>query len=265
MTYNFESVTVRLGGNLALAVEQLELQPGALVALIGSNGSGKTTLLRLMAGLLNPSSGQVKRSDDHVAYVAQRQEQHSWMPLTVTEVLRMSRYRGRGLLGRLGSDDRRAVSDAAERLEVANLTGRQFGRLSGGQRQRVLIASALAAGAPCLLLDEPITGLDLPSQQIILDVAAAERSRGRLVVFSTHHLDEARRADRVLVLANRIVADGTPAEALTPERLTEAFGQRIIGLGGDTARNGSTEAKTHPVLVDEHGHEPTFVPTGTEA
>ncbi|MEI2420465.1 hypothetical protein V6O07_09330, partial [Arthrospira platensis SPKY2] len=81
-----------------------------------------------------------------------------------------------------------------------------------------------------ILLDEPITGLDLPSQNVITEVMAAEAARGAAVVFSTHHLDEARRAHRVVLLAGRVIADGEPAEVLTPELLAIAFGGRLIKI-----------------------------------
>ena len=91
---------------------------------------------------------------------------------------------------------------------------RPFGDLSGGQRQRVLVAQALVARPDLLLLDEPITGLDLASQQRILEVIADETAAGTSVVLSTHHLGEARHTDRVLLLAGCIVADGPPDEVL---------------------------------------------------
>lgn len=228
--FQLDHVSVRLDGRTALDVEHLELRGGELIGLIGSNGSGKTTLLRVLANLISVDEGTVHGDRSRVAYVGQRQDQHRWMPLTVTEVLRMGRYGQTGLLGRLGGTDRRAITAAAERLQISDLIDRPFGDLSGGQKQRVLLATALTTDAPTLLLDEPITGLDLPSQQIITAIASEERDVGRLVVISTHHLDEARICDRVILLANRVVADGTPDEVLQPALLAEAFGQRVVHL-----------------------------------
>lgn len=245
--FHLQNLTCRFGHTTALAVDDLTLQAGETVALIGPNGSGKTTLLRLVAGLINPTTGTIARNCSHVAYVAQHQHHHPWMPLTVGEVLKMGRYGHRGMLGRLNREDHTLISAAADRLEVADLQSRQFGELSGGQCQRVQIAAALAADAPCLLLDEPITGLDLPSQKIINQVAEEERDRGRLVVLSTHHLEEAKTCDRVLVLATRLVADGPPAEALQASALAAAFGARVVRVddGADS---------TELALIDDHGH-----------
>jgi ABC-type Mn2+/Zn2+ transport system ATPase subunit len=175
--------------------------------------------------------------------VTQTPSHHRWMPLTVDEVLRMGRYQMRGLVGRLRASDRAIVAEAADLLEVHHLRRRPFGELSGGQRQRVLVAQALAAEPDVLLLDEPITGLDLPSQLRILDVIADHARQGGLVVFSTHHLAEARRADRVMLLAGCLLADGPPAEVLVPQLLAEAFGGRLLRDDGTS------------ILVDDHGHD----------
>jgi ABC-type Mn2+/Zn2+ transport system ATPase subunit len=210
---------------------------------VGPNGSGKTTLLRLVAGLLPPGTGEVHvRAGVRFAYVAQHQHQHRFMPLTAGEVLDMSRYGERGLLGRFRAADRAVVHAAAERLGVSDLRDRAFGELSGGQRQRVLMASAVASQAAVLLLDEPVTGLDLPSQQRIMAVVAAERAAGRLVVLSTHDLDEAGQCDRVVLLAGRVVAHGSPGEVLVAANLREAYGSHVVEEDGV------------PRVIDDHGH-----------
>jgi manganese transport system ATP-binding protein len=177
-----------------------------------------------------------------VAFVAQQHGQHRWMPLMVDEVLRMGAYRGRPVVGRLPTEVHAELAAVAERLEVADLRRRSFGALSGGQRQRVLVAQALVGSPRLLLLDEPITGLDLASQHTILTVIAAEVAAGATVLYSTHHLAEARRADRVVLLAGRVVAAGAPADVLRPDLLASAFGGRVLRLGAGA------------VLVDDHGH-----------
>ncbi|HEY3486106.1 MAG TPA: metal ABC transporter ATP-binding protein [Ilumatobacteraceae bacterium] len=233
---------VHYGPVVALAPTSFRLEAGTSVSLVGPNGSGKSTLLGLLAGLVRPTSGGVEVRVP-VAMVTQHQRHHQWMPLSVDEVLRMGRYAARGLVGRLRRDDHDAIDAAAARLEVDELRHRSFGDLSGGQRQRVLVAQALASEPGLLLLDEPITGLDLPSQARILEVVHDEVARGGTVVLSTHHLGEARRTDRVMLLAGCVVADGPPAAVLQPGHLAEAFGNRLVGAGSDA------------MVVDEHGHE----------
>jgi manganese transport system ATP-binding protein len=102
--------------------------------------------------------------------------------------------------------------------------------LSGGQRQRVFVAQGLAQDHDILLLDEPLTGIDLPTAQAIDKVIHDERSRGCAVVMTTHDLSEARVADHVLLLSGRVVASGPPDEVLTAKHLAEAYGESLLHL-----------------------------------
>ena len=239
----FIGVSVRYADVVALDTTSTTFRRGTSVALVGANGSGKSTVLRLLAGLLDPTTGSVERvAGVEAAFIAQQHEHHDWMPLPVDEVIRMGCYRARGLLGRVTRADRKEIGEVAERLEVADLLRRPFSDLSGGQRQRVLVAQALIGAPRLLLLDEPITGLDLPSQEAILSIIDAEVAAGSTVVFSTHHLEEAKRAGRVMLLAGCVIADGTPDEVLRPEHLATAFGGRLLRIGGEA------------LLVDDHGH-----------
>ncbi len=214
-----DGVTVTYGANRALDEVTFELEAGCAAALIGANGAGKTTLLHVLAGLVKPKIGTVT-APAVVGYMPHHQRLQSWMPLTVREVLGMGCYRTRGLIRRMTAEDRQKVRRAAERLDVVGLLRRQFGELSTGQRQRVLMAQLLVQGAALLLLDEPITGLDRMSQKRILDVIDEERKRGAIVVFSTHHLEEARHADYVMVLmSGRLMEQGAPEEILATEML----------------------------------------------
>ena len=227
--FTLNDVKVSFGNRQVLDIDSMRFDSGAAVALMGSNGSGKTTLLRLLGGLLVPTSGDVRKDYEiTVGYVSQHHSPHAFMPMTVNEVLMIGRFRERGLLGRMRKDDRDAMDVAAERLKVADLRRRSFGQLSGGQRQRVLIASALASQSDCLLLDEPITGLDIPSQDIVLEVVDAERMRNKLVVLSTHHLSEARLCERIVLLKGAVLADGTPEQVLNEENMAAAFGANAV-------------------------------------
>jgi ABC-type Mn2+/Zn2+ transport system ATPase subunit len=235
--------SVRYGDVVGLRNASLTFVAGSSVALVGANGSGKSTMLELLGGLLRPTDGTVSiAADASASFVAQQHGQHRWIPLTVGEVLRMGTYRELGLLRPSRASDRGEIAAVAARLEVDGLLRRSFGELSGGQRQRVLMAQALVGAPRLLLLDEPITGLDLASQQTIVRIIAEEVGRGACVVFSTHHLDEARQAHRVVLLATDVVADGDPDVVLRPELLARAFAGRLVGDGDAT------------MLVDDHGH-----------
>lgn len=214
---------------------------------MGPNGSGKTTLLRSLVGSLRSTSGRVEVHGT-IAYVLQHRAGQTWMPLTVGEVITMGRYGERGLLGRLTTSDRQLIDDAAERLEVGDLLSSQFGELSGGQQQRTLLAQALVQQPTVLLLDEPITGLDLASQQRILDLIDEETEQGTTVVLTTHNLDEARHCDTVLLLAGSLIASGPPDDVLTTANLREAFGDRLLGDHHDHDHSSAL------LVIDDHAH-----------
>ena len=226
------SLRVAYGPRLALVDVDVDIAPGTSTALIGPNGSGKSTFLRAVAGLVAPTSGTIERGGATVAMVLQSTEIDRSVPITVQDVMTMARYPSRGLIGRLRRHDRAVIDDALERLAIGDLRRRQLHELSGGQRQRVLVAQGVAQEADVLLLDEPVNGLDVTSRQLILDLVDAERDAGRALVVSTHHLDDARRCDRVVLVDGRVIADGAPADVLAPAVLDEAFGAfRTTGEG----------------------------------
>lgn len=243
-----QNLTVEFGSTPALTAVSFEVEPGVAAALVGPNGSGKTTLLKVLAGLYEPRTGRVAWSPEPtIAFVLQHGASPRWLPLTVSEVIRMGRFAQLGAVRPIRRVDRAAVAEVAERMEVHELLRSPFSDLSGGQRQRVLIAQALVQEPNVLLLDEPITGLDLASQRRILDVVDEETDRGTTVVLSTHHMEEAKRCELVLLLASRLVAVGPPGQVLTAPNLREAYGARVLSIAdGDGA----------PVtLLDEHGHD----------
>lgn len=215
----------------------LDLPAGGLTAVIGPNGSGKSTLLRALSGLHAPRSGDLlvcgaPPGRHEVAHVLQTQHVNHALPVTVAEVVRMGRYRRRGPFRRLTAEDREAIDRAMRRVEVTDLADRHLDELSGGQRQRVYLAQGLAQEAELLLLDEPVTGLDLTSLDRIAEVLREETSAGRTVVITTHELHTAQAADHVVLLAGRVVASGTPDEVLTPDHLAEAYGGHLHELPG---------------------------------
>ena len=245
------------GARIALAGATFELPLGAAVALIGPNGSGKSTLLRALAGLTEPRSGSLtvasRATRGAVALVLQTTAVDRSLPVTVGETVTMARYASRGPFGRLRPDDRRIVAEALTRMDVAALAGRQLDELSGGQRQRVLVAQGLAQEADLLLLDEPVTGLDVVSRELILEAIVAERAAGRTVVVSTHDLDDARRADLVMLLANRVVAFGPPDEVLTDEPLCAAYGGRVLRVPEGVIVMDDPHHDHHDQHVDRRG------------
>jgi manganese/iron transport system ATP-binding protein len=211
---------------------------GEQVAIIGPNGAGKSTLLRLVAGALQPARGEVRLAGndpaEHVciAYVPQRSQLNASFPATVEDVVMMGRARQIGLFRRPRRGDRDFVRRSLARVDALPLAKMRMGELSGGQQQRVLIARALAQEAALLLLDEPLTGLDAPSREKILEILGSLRPDGVTVLFATHDLDLAvSRFDRVMLLNRRLIAFGRGAEAVGNETLRQAYGPHIHRLG----------------------------------
>lgn len=229
-----EAVSVHHGSQRALGDVTFEVPTGSTLAVIGPNGSGKSTLLGALAGLNEVSTGVLevpaRNRRGGVALVLQSTDVERSLPITVRETVKMARYARLGLLGRCTSTDREAVGEALERVGAGDLEWLQLQELSGGQRQRVLVAQGLAQHGELLLLDEPLTGLDLVAARMISMVISEESAAGRTVVFTTHDLDDARRADNVLLLATRQVAFGPPGDVLTPGPLREAFGGNVLHL-----------------------------------
>ncbi len=263
-----DCVCVRYGTVEALHDATLRIPRGVSVAIIGPNGSGKSTLLGVLSGLVDVASGTARVLGEdvpprrgRVAHVLQETAVRPEMPMTVAETVRLGTYAELGLLRRPTARMRERVAAAIERLDVADLLGRQLPELSGGQRQRVLIAQGLAQDAELLLLDEPVAGLDVTSQRIILEVIDEERARGNTVITTTHDIGSASRADLVVLVATDIVAFGPPEEVLTPEHLSRAFGGHLHMLPDGTlvldepAHHGVPAAPEAASLDHRHQHD----------
>ena len=225
-----DQLAVSYGETNVLSDVTLDVPPGTSVAVIGPNGSGKSTLLGAIAGLVAPSAGRIEVDRHSLSLVLQGTDVDRSLPITVLEAVRMARYPHRGMFRRMRREDHEAIATALKRTGVDDLTARQIHELSGGQRQRVLVAQGLAQEADVLLLDEPVTGLDIVSREVILDVVRAERAAARSIVMTTHSLEDAAQCDLVVLLAGRMIAFGSPAEVLTEEHLNAAFGGRVLRL-----------------------------------
>ena len=222
---------VRYGDHVALTGIDLALPRGSSLAVIGPNGSGKSTLLHAIAGVADASAGSITTPGEVPALVLQSTEVDRSLPITVADTVGLGRYPDLGLLRRFRATDREAVREAMERLDISDLADRQLHELSGGQRQRVLVAQGLAQRSDLLLLDEPVTGLDIVSRGLILDVIHDEVSADRAVIVTTHDLDDARICDQVLLVDKHAIAVGAPDDVLTEDHLIHAFGGRFIRVG----------------------------------
>jgi manganese transport system ATP-binding protein len=251
-----DAATFRYGSRTAVAPSSFCIPEGHIAAIIGPNGSGKTTLLNGIAGLIEPSSGSVTTTPINgrprrTAYVLQSTRVNESLPITVREVVTMGRYPTTGPYRRLTADDRFQVDQAMERMEITGLADRHITELSGGQRQRVFVAQGLAQDHEMLLLDEPLTGLDITSAQAIDDVIHEEQAHGCTIIHTTHDLTAAQVADYVILMSGVVVASGPAAEVLTAEHLRTAYGPSLIHM--EEARLFLDDpAHQHPQERHEH-------------
>ncbi|EQB15290.1 ABC transporter ATP-binding protein [Novosphingobium lindaniclasticum] len=236
VTIAIEDLHVRLGRRDVLQGLSATLRPGALVGVIGPNGAGKSTLIRAMLGLVPLAGGKVAIDGEplarlhpralarRVAYLPQGQTLH-W-PLTVERLVALGRLPHLGPMSRISAADESAVQDAMARADVTDLASRVATELSGGERARAMLARALAVGAPALAVDEPLASLDPGHQIDVMDLLAREAHEGKLVVAVLHDLTMAARyCDRLLLVnGGELVADGTPQEVLTADRLRAVYG-----------------------------------------
>jgi manganese/iron transport system ATP-binding protein/manganese/zinc/iron transport system ATP- binding protein len=218
-------------GRLALAGVTFTAHAGERLAVLGPNGGGKSTLFRTLLGDVPVASGEIRRLP-RCATVPQTERSRLDYPVSALDVALMGTLSRLPWWRRPGRGDRRAAIEALDRVGLADRAPRLFGELSGGQRQRVLIARALVQDAPVLLLDEPFSGVDSASADVIERLLADLAAEGRTLLIATHDIDQARRWDRVLCLNVRQVAHGAPADVLTRDVLERTYGGAIVALPG---------------------------------
>jgi len=235
-----KNISITAGAASLLRGVDLHLQSGELVALLGPNGAGKTTLLRTALGFLKPKTGTVTLGGDNVQALSSidRARRVAYLPQTrplawpniVRDVVALGRYSHGARLGRLGQEDATAVESAIAACDISHLAMRKMDTLSGGELARVHCARAFAAQAPLLVADEPVAALDPRHQyrvmSLIRDYVHGNHTsqRGALVVLHDISL-AARNADRLIWMKDgKILANGTPQDTLTPERLAQVYG-----------------------------------------
>jgi ABC-type Mn2+/Zn2+ transport system ATPase subunit len=212
------------GGEAVIENVSLTVQRGEFIGLIGPNGAGKSTLFKGILKLLPPLAGSVTHApalQRRIGYVPQRDTLDPIYPLTAWDVVRM------GLLGPLpwyhfpSKKDDAVIRERLEEVKMEDFSDHPFALLSGGQRQRVLIARALAVRPELLVLDEPTAGIDPVAEENILALLGELHEKSQIsILMVSHHIQSLRkRVQRVIVVNNGGVLDGSAAEMLAPERM----------------------------------------------
>ena len=265
------TVTYR-NGHTALRDATFDIPRGTITALVGVNGAGKSTLFKAIMGFVPAAKGEItvlgmpvkealKRNI--VAYVPQSEEVDWSFPVLVEDVVMMGRYGHMGFFRHPKKADHDAVTDALKRVNMIEFRHRQIGELSGGQRKRVFLARALAQEGQVILLDEPFTGVDVQTEDQIIDLLREMRDEGRVMLVSTHNLGSVPEfCDRTVLVKETVIAFGTTEETFTHDNLELAFGGvlRHFVIGGSDLHDDD-DARSIRVITDD---ERPFVVYGDE-
>ncbi len=261
---NVDDITVTYNnGHTAIHDASFRLNGGTICALVGVNGSGKSTLFKSIMGMIKPTKGQVTFNNisvkqalkqNIIAYVPQTEEVDWDFPVLVSDVVMMGRYGHMSFLRIPSKEDKRQVDLALERVNMLDFKHRQIGQLSGGQKKRVFLARALAQQGKVLLLDEPFTGVDVKTENAIIDLLKDLRDEGHLILVSTHNLGSVPEfCDQVVLINQTVLAFGETRTTFTPQNLMTTFGGalRYLSLSGEQLHQDEDPRKMSILTDDE--------------
>jgi len=225
-------VCVELGNNLVLDEVSFCVPRGVLAGVVGPNGGGKTTLFNVLAGLQPIANGSISinghppgSAKSKISYVPQRELVNWRFPLSVRDVVSLGNIKAGFIIPKFWNSDNTGVEEALRKVDMWDNRDVLVSNLSGGQRQRTFIARTLTQQAEILLLDEAFSGVDIASQEGVIDVLRDLRDEGKTILMATHDLNSlSDRFDEVLCINRHVCAYGQPESVFTDEVLTELYG-----------------------------------------
>ncbi len=231
-------LSVSYGNKRVLTNIHLDITAGHVYGVIGPNGAGKSTLFKSILGLIDYNAGKIKVLNQSIedvrkkiAYVPQKDDVDWNFPATVLDIVLMGRYPFKKVLSRLSKEDYNIANEAIEKLGISKLKDRQIGRLSGGQQQRVFIARALAQQADIFFLDEPFVGVDITTEEKIIQILKELASEGKSILVVHHDLSTVDQYfDKVILLNQRLIAFGDTKNIFTQENIAKAYGAQLTIL-----------------------------------
>lgn len=237
-----DGVTVQLTGRTIFSNVSFSVEKGDFVAILGPNGAGKTTLFKLLLGLIKPMAGDIRvlgavphRGDGNIGYAPQHRVLETDLALRARDVVGFGLDGNKWGIG-IGSRKRDKVIEAVlKEVDALQFANAPVGHLSGGEQQRLLIAQALITDPKILLLDEPLSNLDIShAQEIIALLAEISKHRGVTIMLVSHDINPLlTAANRVLYMAHGHTAMGAPDEVVTSETLSKLYDTKV-----EVIRNG---------------------------
>lgn len=226
-----EDLTMAYGDKAVLLDVDVNLYEGTRTAIVGPNGAGKSTLLKGILGLIKPLSGDVrimgkeyKEIQKEVAYIPQSGSVNWNFPTTVFDVVLMGRYVHLGLFKRPGDEDKKKAYEAIQEMGLTEVQDHQISQLSGGQKQRVFFARAICQDASLYLMDEPLAGVDIKTEKVIIKKLMEFQNQGRTSIVVHHDLHTVEEYfDHALLLNRRVISQGPVKEALSDKYLEIAY------------------------------------------
>lgn len=218
----------------------LTLPSSSLIGVIGPNGAGKSTFIKALMGMIPTKNANIRifsqpvnQVRKRIAYVPQRNDIDMDFPILVQDVVVMGRYPHLNWFSRPGKKDRGLAHDALEKVGMSGFSKRQIGELSGGQQQRVFLARALAQEADLFMLDEPFAGIDVRSEEIIVELLKSLQKEGKTIVVVHHDLSKVTEYfDHLVILNQSLIASGKTEEVFTIKNLERAYEGKISFLSG---------------------------------
>ncbi|MEG3755809.1 manganese/iron ABC transporter ATP-binding protein [Psychromonas arctica] len=256
------TVTYR-NGFTAIHNASFSLPKGSITALVGINGSGKSTIFKSIMGLVSLKTGSVNilglsvkqaLKSNIVAYVPQSEEIDWDFPILVEDVVMMGRYGHMNMLRMSSAKDREMVDQALRRVNMQDYRHRQIGELSGGQKKRIFLARALAQESQVILLDEPFTGVDVKTEEHIMQLLKVLREEGKVILVSTHNLGSIPEfCDRTVFINRTVLDEGQTGKVFTPDNIQKAFGGalRHFVLSGDLLHTDDDKRQVTVISDDE--------------
>lgn len=230
------NISVSYDGNEAVKDVSFSFEAGNLIGVLGPNGAGKSTLMKAMLGLIPRDHGDVQigtKSIDmmrkQIAYVPQRSNIDWNFPIIVKDTVLLGTYPKVGILRRPKKADKEWAMECLRKVGMDEFANRQIGELSGGQQQRVFLARALAQKADYFFLDEPFVGIDVSSEEVIIDILRQLKKEGKIVFVVHHDLSKVKTYFDELVLINKmLIAAGPVDKVYQADNMTKAYERQLF-------------------------------------